>query len=421
MQRPSRILLPVVMALLLTAGAMLWGYDATTTQIVPDKPELSQSHQPPQNLAGSPKPAAPSKAYAAASLTSNPYLIADVAEESSPAVVFISVEWPAPPTDDRLSPFLNDPFFRFWFGDDFSPFPSPGQQAPRRSAGTGFIIDKEGHILTNQHVVGDPGEGQTIMVRITTADYDGEVEAELVGSDYQLDLAVLKIKKPDELTEFPTLRLGDSDKSRPGEFVIAIGNPYGEQFDHTVTIGVLSAKGRQISIPDYERQTVKYYQNLMQTDAAINPGNSGGPLLNIKGEVIGINTAVNAQAQGIGFAIPINTAKKVLNDLIEKGKVERGRPWIGIEYESAESYFGVRNALGIVIVRVLEGEPADKAGLKSGDYVYAIDNSTIQGSQDFIAKVQQMQPGQTVVFHIKREGRKMQIPVVVGERPDDKK
>jgi len=352
------------------------------------------------------------------SLINNPYLIADVAEKASPAVVFVSAEWPAPPVDDQFNPFFNDPFFRFWFGDRFL-FPSPGQAEPKQSAGTGFIIDKEGHVLTNQHVVGDPGEGQKITVRITTPTYEGEVEAELIGSDYQLDLAVLKIEKPKGLDEFPTLPLGDSDASRPGEFVIAIGNPYGKQFEHTVTIGVLSAKGRQISIPDYERKEIKYYENLMQTDAAINPGNSGGPLLNINGEVIGINTAVNAAAQGIGFAIPINTAKAVLNDLIETGEVKRGSPWLGIQYENASDYFGVRNAAGVVVVGVLKDQPADRAGIEEGDYIFGINNETIRDGQDFLLKVRKLEPGQRVILNVRRQGTRLRIPVIVGERPKD--
>ena len=413
MRKRHRILLPVVLTVVLTVGGILWGSDALPIPRWNSANPSEQAEVPAdRQLVGN------SKVYAAAALTGNPYLIADVAEESSPAVVFISVEWPQPEIDTSRSPF-DDPFFRFWFGDRFFPFPTPGRPQPRQSAGTGFIIDTEGHILTNQHVVGDVGEGQTITVRITTAEFDGEVEAELIGADYMLDLAVLKIEKPQELKELPTLPLGDSDRSRPGEFVIAIGNPYGEQFDHTVTIGVLSAKGRQISIPDYDKSTVKLYQNLMQTDAAINPGNSGGPLLNIKGEVIGINTAVNAQAQGIGFAIPINTAKEVLTDLIEKGKVERGSPWLGVQYESAERYFRVSGAQGIVIVNVLEGQPAEKAGLKEGDYVIAIDRKPIRGTQDFMAKVQQLQPGQQITLTVRRGGTQLQIPLIVGERPED--
>ncbi len=172
-------------------------------------------------------------------------------------------------------------------------------------------------------MVGNPGEDQKITVKLNTPKFQGEVEAELVGADYRLDLAVLKIEKPEGLDQLPTVPLGDSDASRPGEWVIAIGNPYGERYEHTVTVGVLSAKGREIQIYDPDQRQWKTYTNLMQTDAAINPGNSGGPLINIKGEVIGINTAVNAAAQGIGFAIPINTALEVKEELITTGRIRR--------------------------------------------------------------------------------------------------
>src|SRR5690606_37595986 len=223
----------------------------------------------------------------------DPYLIADIAERVTPAVRRIEAEWPVPERQAR-NPFANDPFFRdfFWF----SPWPDT-PRTPQVQRGTGFIISEEGYILTNQHVVGNPGEDQKITVKLNTPQFQGEVEAELVGADYRLDLAVLKIEKPEGLDKLPTVPLGDSDASRPGEWVIAIGNPYGERYEHTVTVGVLSAKGREIQIYDRDQRQWKTYTNLMQTDAAINPGNSGGPLINIRGEVIGINTAVNAAAQ----------------------------------------------------------------------------------------------------------------------------
>ncbi|NLY29378.1 MAG: trypsin-like serine protease [Firmicutes bacterium] len=352
----------------------------------------------------------------------NPYLIADIAEQVSPAVVFISVEWP--PVQQYSHPFINDPFFRFFFGDMF-PFPmQPGETTPR-SAGTGFIIDEKGYILTNQHVVGDLGENQKIMVRITTPEYSGEVEAKLLGADYKLDLAVLQIEKPKELDKLPVVKLGDSDKSRPGEWVIAIGNPYGEQLEHTVTIGVLSAKGRQITIPDTEKRQYKVYENLMQTDAAINPGNSGGPLINIQGEVIGINTAVNAAAQGIGFAIPINTAKEVIQELIETGKVAREttpHPWLGVYYneitEDIARYFNLQDTNGIIIVEVIPDSPAAKAGLRTYDVIRKIGEKSITGTEDFQKAIQELEPGEKVMFVVMRSGRRMLIPVEIGNRPE---
>lgn len=353
----------------------------------------------------------------------NPYLIADVAEQVSPAVVFISVEWP--PIQQPQSSFSQDPFFRYFFGD-FFPFPQMPQDTIPSSAGTGFIIDERGYILTNQHVVGDVGENQTIKVRITTQEYSGEAEAKLLGADYKLDLAVLQIEKPKELAKLPIIKLGDSDKSRPGEWVIAIGNPYGEQLEHTVTIGVLSAKGRQITIPDTEKRVYKVYENLMQTDAAINPGNSGGPLINIEGEVIGINTAVNVAAQGIGFAIPINTAKEVMDELIEKGEITREVtpiPWVGVSYSDVTPevarYFNLQDTNGVIVLEVIPNSPAAKAGLRSYDVVRKVGEKAITDTDDFQEAIKELKPGETVMFVVRRKGGTHPIPVEIGNRPEE--
>ncbi len=352
----------------------------------------------------------------------NPYLIADISETVSPAVVFISVEWP--PVERSANPFASDPFFRQFFGD-FFPFPlTPGDSIPR-SAGTGFIIDEKGYVLTNQHVVGDLGEDQEIKVRITTPEYSGEVDAKLLGADYKLDLAVLQIDRPKELAKLPVAKLGDSDTSRPGEWVVAIGNPYGEQLEHTVTVGVLSAKGRQITIPDTEKRQYKVYENLMQTDAAINPGNSGGPLINIEGEVIGINTAVNAAAQGIGFAIPINTAKDVVTELIENGRIAREetiKPWVGVYFNEISPevarYFRLRDTNGVIIVEVIPDSPAAKAGLQTYDIIRKVGDKTITKAEDFSQAVQELQPGETVMFVVMRQNSTTLIPVEIGNRPE---
>ncbi|NMB13442.1 MAG: trypsin-like serine protease, partial [Firmicutes bacterium] len=287
-------------------------------------------------------------------------------------------------------------------------------------------IDEKGYILTNQHVVGDVGENQTIKVRITTPEYSGEVEAKLLGADYKLDLAVLQIAKPKELAKLPIVKLGDSDKSRPGEWVIAIGNPYGEQLEHTVTIGVLSAKGRQITIPDTEKRRYKVYENLMQTDAAINPGNSGGPLINIEGEVIGINTAVNVAAQGIGFAIPINTAKEVMNELIEKGEITREvipKPWVGVYFNDitpeVARYFDLHDTNGVILVEIIPDSPAAKAGLQSYDIVRKVGDKTITSTEDFQQAIQELQPGDSVMFVIMRKGSTNLMPVEIGNRPEE--
>lgn len=349
-------------------------------------------------------------------VSESPYIIADIAEETSPAIVYIHVEWPEQ-MEQPQDPFQD--FFDNWF---FSPFPSPrGPARPRQSQGTGFIIDESGTILTNQHVVGNRGDGQTITVTINCSEYGGDYEAELVGSDATLDLAVLQI---DREAPCPTVILGDSDATRPGEWVIAIGNPYGRQFDNTVTVGVLSAKGREINIRSPETGTVQVYRNLMQTDAAINRGNSGGPLLNIRGEVIGINTAVHAQAQGIGFAIPINVAKEVLDELIETGGVEHDLPeraWLGIWYnrvtQEVAEFLDLPDTRGVIIADVLDGSPAHEAGLQAFDVIRRIDKTDILEEQDLADFIREKSPGDEIMLTIMREGRTEFIRVVLGDMP----
>ena len=353
-------------------------------------------------------------------LIDNPYIIADIAEVASPATVYISVVWPSETVETYRRPFSTwDPFgsfFDFWFSDPF--FTQP-QQRQVTSAGSGFIIDESGIVLTNQHVVGNQGEGQTITVVVDAPGLEREDEAEIIGSDYSLDLAVLRIIN-DEGHIFPTLPLGDSDATRVGEWTIAIGNPYGREFEHTVTVGVLSAKGREISIYDQETGRPKVYKNLMQTDAAINRGNSGGPLLNIKGEVIGINTAVHAQAQGIGFAIPINVAKEVLDELITTGGVSV--PWIGIWYQSITEGLVEQLRLpddkGVVIMDVVKGSPAEAAGLKAWDVIRRINDRDIYTSDDVADIISQHKTGDKLLITILRSGQMQLVEVTLGNKPD---
>jgi len=348
----------------------------------------------------------------------DPYLIADIAERVTPAVVYIEAEWPVPERQAR-NPFANDPFFRdfFWF----RPWPDT-PRTPQVQRGTGFIISEEGYILTNQHVVGNPGEDQKITVKLNTPKFQGEVEAELVGADYRLDLAVLKIEKPEGLDQLPTVPLGDSDASRPGEWVIAIGNPYGERYEHTVTVGVLSAKGREIQIYDPDQRQWKTYTNLMQTDAAINPGNSGGPLINIRGEVIGINTAVNAAAQGIGFAIPINTALEVKEELITTGRIRRAYMGVSLTdvsnlQDRAKQILRISVDEGAVITRVEPDSPAAQAGLEVYDVITQIGETQVKSAQDVTDTIAKYKPGDEVVVIVLRQGRTEVISVVLGERP----
>ncbi|WP_324669164.1 S1C family serine protease [Geochorda subterranea] len=337
----------------------------------------------------------------------NPYILADIAEQVSPAVVFVSATFPQTPQVTR------DPFFEFFFGQ----IPAPEQS----SAGTGFIISEDGYILTNQHVVGNVGDNQKITVKISTPDFTGEVPAQLMGTSYSLDLAVLKIDKPRGLARLPVVKLGDSDRTRPGEWVIAIGNPYGEQLEHTVTVGVVSAKGRQIRVYDRDAGRWRQYQNLLQTDAAINPGNSGGPLVNIAGEVIGINTAVNAQGQNIGFAIPINEAKQVLEGLIAQAGQPQRRPYMGVLLEDIDSrlarYLGLPDTNGALISTVVSGSPADKAGLRVYDVIRRMGQREIKTADDVITELDRYKPGDEVLLQVFRNGRTVTVVLTLGERP----
>ncbi|HOQ74537.1 MAG TPA: trypsin-like peptidase domain-containing protein [Limnochordia bacterium] len=352
-------------------------------------------------------------------VTDNPYIIADIAEVASPATVFISVVWPTETVDTYRRPFSTwDPFgsfFDFWFSDPF--YRQPMERTPT-SAGSGFIIDESGIVLTNQHVVGNKGEGQTITVVVDAPGLEREYEAEIIGSDYSLDLAVLRIINENG-DVFPTLPLGDSDAARVGEWTIAIGNPYGRNFEHTVTVGVLSAKGREISIYDSETGVPKVYKNLMQTDAAINRGNSGGPLLNIKGEVIGINTAVHAQAQGIGFAIPINVAKEVLDELITTGGVSV--PWLGIWYQNIDENIARQLRLpddkGVLIVDVIKGSPAEEAGLKPWDVIRRIGDRDVFTTDDVADEISKHKTGDQLLLTVLRSGRTLIIEVTLGNKP----
>ncbi len=324
-------------------------------------------------------------------------LIADIVDKTSPAVVMIQT---VVESRERIyDPFFNDPFFRQFFGNRI-----PRDTSPRYTTGmgSGFIISKDGYILTNEHVISGAKNIEVIMTG-----RDKPVPAKLVGSDFELDLAVLKINGESDL---PVLELGDSDAVRVGEWVIAIGNPHG--LDHTVTVGVISAKGRPIAVQD------RQYKNLLQTDASINPGNSGGPLLNVRGQVIGINTAVSASAQGIGFAIPTSTVRPVLDSLINQGKITR--PWLGVYIQTVNKeiagYLGLSRVEGAVVTSVVEGGPADSAGITQGDVIIGIDGNRVGSAEDLTSLVQKMKPGQKVEVALYRSGKKLEVAVIIGEK-----
>ncbi|KUK02205.1 MAG: Protease Do [Thermotoga sp. 50_1627] len=326
--------------------------------------------------------------------------IVAVVEACAPAVV--KVEAVKTVRSPYFDPFIED-FFKRWFG--YSPF---GGTQRATSIGSGFIFDKTGYILTNEHVVSGASE-------ITVTLLDGSsYTAEYVGGDAELDIAVLKIKAE---KEFPTLELGDSDKVKIGEWAIAIGNPLG--FQHTVTIGVVSATGRRIPKPDGSG----YYTNLIQTDAAINPGNSGGPLLNIHGQVIGINTAIiNPQeAVNLGFAIPINTVKRFINQLVQTGKAQKA--YLGVRVTTVTNELakalGLKVNKGALIVQVMEGSPADKAGLKDNDVVVKFDGVDVNSDAELVSLIHSHVPGDVVEIVVNRNGKEIKFVVTLGSSSDE--
>jgi Do/DeqQ family serine protease len=334
-------------------------------------------------------------------------VFADIASKVDAAVVRVNAKIKIDSSQakqEQQSPF-NDPFFEKFFG----PQMPDGQGHPRvrQGFGTGFIISKDGYILTNEHVIRKADE---VTVKLT--DREEPVKAEVVGSDFSLDLAILKIDVEESLA---TVKLGDSDQIRAGDWAIAIGNPYG--LNHTVTAGVISALGRPLRVN--QGQKPRIYKNMIQTDTAINPGNSGGPLLNIKGEVIGINTAINAQAQGIGFATPINEAKRVMSDLKEHGKVIR--PWMGVYMQEVTKeiadHFGLESTQGALIADIIPNSPAHKVGLKAGDVILKINKNQVENPDDVINFVENSEVDKRIILRVLRDGRKIFVPMTLGERP----
>ena len=320
-----------------------------------------------------------------------------LAKKLKPAVVNISTAKTVKPQRQMRRPFGNDPFQEFFdrFFDDMHP-----RAYKQRSLGSGFIIDG-GYILTNNHVVAGADE-----IKVKLAD-NREFKAEVKGLDEKLDLALLKIDAKDAL---PTAKLGDSDAIEVGEWVMAIGNPFG--LSETVTAGIVSAKGRVIGSGPYD--------DYIQTDASINPGNSGGPLFNARGEVVGINTAIVAGGQGIGFAIPINMAKSILTQLKEKGKVTRG--WLGVSIQpitpDLAKSFGLSDENGALVSEVVPESPAEKAGLKPGDIILEFGGKTIHEMNELPRLVAATAVGREIRLKILRDGREKEVTVVIARLKD---
>ncbi len=287
------------------------------------------------------------------------------------------------------------------FEDFFKQHGGPPVKRKQMGEGSGVIVDEKGYILTNNHVV-------TGAEKITVHLFDGrELVGTVRGTDSRTDLAVVHV----EATNLPVATLGDSDKIQVGEWAIAVGSPFG--LEETVTVGVISAKGRSgLGTGNYE--------DFLQTDASINPGNSGGPLVNINGEVIGINAMIIQPGQGIGFAIPINLARTIMLELIKTGKVIR--PWVGIGLQDISAdlmkFFNLKEKEGALISQVYAGSPAEKAGLKVGDVVIEVDGVKIKNSQDVVREVLKKKVSQKVNFVVLREGNRVEIAVTTAQMPE---
>jgi serine protease Do len=302
------------------------------------------------------------------------------------------------------------PVFRHFFGSPFGnrdpnrePFSEggPGREFKQRSLGSGFIIDTEGFIVTNNHVVENADQ-----IKVRLAD-EREFDAKIIGRDPKTDLALIRIEGAKDLSP---LKMGDSEALEVGSWVLAVGSPFG--LEQTVTAGIVSAKGRFIGAGPYD--------DFIQTDASINPGNSGGPLLNMNAEVIGINTAIVAQGQGIGFAIPVNLAQNVVAQLKERGSVTRGWMGVGIQDLTPElaQYYGLKEQKGVLVTQVFPGDPADQAGLKVKDVITAVGGKPVASGRELSAAVASMAVGKDVPVKILRDGKEQTLSVQISERKD---
>ena len=325
--------------------------------------------------------------------------IADAVERVGPSVVRIDA---ARTVVQRTPDVFNSPFFREFFGD-FGGFPEQPRTRVERGTGSGFIIDAQGLILTNAHVI--EGADRVLVTLKDGREFAGEV----LGQDQLTDVAVIRV----EASGLPTVTLGDSEQLRPGEWAIAIGNPLG--LDNTVTAGIISATGRsssQVRVPDKR-------VSFIQTDAAINPGNSGGPLLNEQGQVVGVNTAIIGGAQGLGFAIPINTAREIAQELITNGRVEH--PYIGIQMRSLTP--ALREVLneqnsrdrqitadsGVIVLGVQSNSPAAQAGLRPGDVLRSLGGQAVRDAETVQTIVQNTDIGESLIAEVDRQGQQLEI------------
>ena len=333
-------------------------------------------------------------------------MLVEVAKAATPAVVNISTTRVIKGQEGvPQTPFFEDPFFRRFFGDEFFRQFDVPKERREQSLGSGVIVDSKGYIVTNNHVISKADE-----IKILLND-KREFKGKMVGTDPKTDLAVVKISA----TDLPTIPWGDSSKLQVGELVLAVGNPFG--LNQTVTMGIISAVGRaNVGLADYE--------DFIQTDAAINPGNSGGALVNIHGELIGINTAIFTRSggyMGIGFAVPSNMAKLVMESLKTKGKVVRG--WLGVTIQEVNAdlakQFGLKETKGALVSDVLEGSPAEKAGIERGDVMIDLDGKPVESATQLKNMVAQLTIGNKVSLTVVRDKKEKRLTVVIGEQPKE--
>lgn len=337
-----------------------------------------------------------------------PESFSDLAEAAKPGVVNIRTVKTIKGGSPVFRHFFGNPFGgnRNPFDEFFGPFQGDGphRDFKQRSLGSGFLIDEEGFIVTNNHVIDDADQ-----IKVILAD-DKEFDAELIGRDPKTDLALIRIQGGANLKP---LELGDSGELKVGTWVVAIGSPFG--LEQTVTAGIVSAKGRIIGSGPYD--------DFIQTDASINPGNSGGPLLNMDGKVVGINTAIIASGQGIGFAIPINMAKGIIEQLKDKGEVTRGWLGVGIQDLTPElaEYYGLKVDKGVLVTQVFENDPADKAGIKVNDIILSVDGQSVSTGRELSARIANTPVGHQTRIELVRDGKQKSLTVTLAKRDDDPK
>jgi serine protease DegQ len=394
----------IVLAVSLVTGTFKPEWPDALSGMLASRPEAatppSPPPPPPPSAATTPAPATPLAADARPEAPSGTQSFRGAAELALPSVVHIFTQQKV---RAQRHPLAGDPLFRHFFGDE------PEIDHPRKSGlGSGVIVSADGYVLTNYHVI----EGAD---QIEIALDNGRThKAQPVGGDPETDLAVLKLLPgKDGARAFPAIALGQMDEVGVGDIALAIGNPFG--VGQTVTMGIVSALGRS-------HLGINTFENFIQTDAAINPGNSGGALVDVRGKLIGINTAIYSRSggsMGIGFAIPVSTARSVMEQIIRNGSVVRG--WIGVEVqeiteELAES-FGLPDTDGALIAGVQRGGPADEGGIKPGDVLLAVADKPVKDPQAMLNLIAALQPGETVAFTFRRQMRPVSLPIRVGKRP----